>query len=77
MMPPECEICGKDFDPDDEGGLVYFKKTEECIQFEKRAEENGIVGHPPNAGWFCGEHVEAATKLIHLPLDEALGILRN
>lgn len=77
MMPPMCEICEKDFDPDKEGALVYFKKTEESLAFERRAEEQGIVGHPPNAAWFCGDHIEVGKRLIHLPLDEALGIMRH
>ena len=36
MMPPICEMCEKDFDPDEEGGLVYFRKTRESERFEKQ-----------------------------------------
>ena len=75
MRPPICDICGKSFDPDKEGELLYFKETEKSREFEKKAEEEGFVGHPPNAAWFCGEHLEHARKLSHLTLDEALEIL--
>jgi hypothetical protein len=77
MMPPICEICEMDFDPDEGGALLYFRKTEESRKFERKAEETGMVGHPPNAGWFCGNHVKAAKQLIHLPLDEALRFLKD
>jgi len=38
MMPPICEICSREFNPDKEGGLIYFKETEEGRAFERRAK---------------------------------------
>ena len=75
-MPPRCEICQKDFDPDEEGALVYFRKTDTGEKFETEAKENGFVGHPGNAAWFCGEHIVAARELVHLTLDEAVGSMK-
>lgn len=72
MRPPICEICEKYFNPDEAGGLVYFKETEAGREFERKCREEGMVGHPPDAGWFCGEHVELAKNLKHLTIDEAL-----
>ena len=72
MRPPICEICNKDFNPDREGGLLYFKKTPEGLEFDRRVEEEGIVGHPPYAGWFCGKHYPRAMKLTDMSLREAL-----
>jgi len=72
MRPPICEICNKDFNSSKEGGLLYFKETPEGREFEKRVKEEGIVGHPPDAGWFCGEHYNEAEKLVHLTLGEVI-----
>ena len=77
MRPPICEICNKDFNPTKEGGLLYFKETPEGRAFEKRVKEEGIVGHPPDAGWFCGEHFKAAEKLVHLTLGEVIEKLQS
>ncbi len=79
MIPPICELCFKDFRDEEEGGdLLYFKMTEKGREFEKRTEEEpGFTGHPPDAAWFCNEHLEEAKKLTHLTLDEAMVILRK
>jgi len=39
MMPPICEICSREFNPDKEGGLIYFKKTEKGKAFEEKAKK--------------------------------------
>ena len=54
-----------------------FKETEEGREFDRRVEEEGITGHPPDSGWFCGKHYPKAEKLVHLALGEALRILRE
>jgi len=72
MMPPICEICSREFDPDEEGGLIYFKETEDGRAFERRVKEEGITGHPPDAAWFCGLHYGEAEKLVHLTIDDAI-----
>jgi len=76
MRPPICEICDKEFDPDKEGGLIDFKETQEGRAFAKRIRETGIVGHPPDTGWFCGDHFEKAEKLAHLTIHEAIEKIR-
>lgn len=72
MRPPICEVCHKEFDPRNEGGLIFFKETVEGRAFHKKVEEEGITGHPPDAGWFCQNHYEEAEKRKHLTLGEAL-----
>jgi len=76
MMPPLCCICHKDF-PANEGKLIYFTEDEHDIQFNKRFEEPGFVGHPSNAFWFCETHYPEAAKIQHLTKQEALKILRE
>jgi len=77
MKPPVCEICHREFNPDKEGGLVFFRETEKGREFERRARREGITGHPPDAAWFCGSHSEEAKELAHLTIDEAMEILKK
>ena len=76
MKPPFCRICEKKLVDKDDGGLIYFKKRPSDIEWEKRMEEIGGVGHPLYAEWFCKKHYERANKLKHLPINEAIKILR-
>jgi hypothetical protein len=75
MKPPICRICDKTLEGQDDGGLIYFKKRHSDIQWEKRMEEIGGVGHPPNAEWFCRMHYKKAKELKELTIDKALKIL--
>ena len=77
MKPPICEICYRKFNPDEEGGLIFFKQTEKGKEFDRRVREEGITGHPPDAAWFCGLHSEEAKKLAHVTIDEAMKSLRK
>jgi hypothetical protein len=77
MRPPICYICGKRFEPSAEVDIIYFKKQKSDIKWEKRMKREGKVGHPPYAEWFCEEHYEAANKLKHLPINEALKLLES
>ncbi|MHA1477864.1 MAG: hypothetical protein ACTSPU_06665 [Promethearchaeota archaeon] len=72
MKPPICCICDKRLDYPDEGGLIYFKKRPSDQKRDKRMEEKGMVGHPPYAEWFCGDHYKKANELKELPIDKAL-----
>lgn len=76
MRPPVCDICDKDLTAD-EGGLVYFKKRPSDMEWEKRMKETNMVGHPPYAAWFCGEHYDRARELSHLPIDEAMRTIKE
>ena len=49
MRPPICRICDKRLATMDDGGLIYFKKRQSDIEWKKRMEEIGGVGHPPYA----------------------------
>lgn len=75
MKPPICRICDKSLEGNDDGGLIYFKKRPSDIEWEKRMEEIGGVGHPPNAEWFCKKHYDKAKELKEMTIDKALKIL--
>ncbi len=79
MKPPMCELCSSGFDLSDPelGDLLYFKKTASDKAWYKKAEEPGFVGHPPNAAWFCGDHIKKAKELLDFPLGEALQQMRS
>jgi hypothetical protein len=77
MKPPICHICYKDFRDREEGGLVYFKKRPDDYKWDEKMRKGGMTGHPPYAGWFCGDHYEEAKKLENLTIDEAMKILRT
>lgn len=41
---------------------MTFQPDDESRDWRRRAaEEPGFVGHPPDTGWFCGAHVDAAS----------------
>ena len=72
MKPPICRICDKELAEKDDGGLIYFKKRQSDMVWEKRMEEIEGVGHPPYAEWFCKMHYKKANELKHLFIDKAL-----
>jgi len=72
MKPPICCICDKRLDYPDEGGLIYFKKGPSDEKWDKKMEEEGMVGHPPYAEWFCGDHHKKAVALKSLSIDKAM-----
>jgi hypothetical protein len=75
MKPPVCAICeSRSFD---QGGIVYFKKRASDKEWDKRMKEEGMVGHPPYARWFCSNHYEKAESLRHMTADEAMRIMRS
>ena len=75
MKPPICCICDEKLDNPDEGGLIYFKKRTSDKKWDKLMEENGMVGHPPYAEWFCGDHYAKARELKDLTIDKALKMI--
>lgn len=75
MKPPICHICHKRLEFE-EGGLVYFKKREKDLEWDKKASKPGFCGHPPYAEYFCREHYPLAKENSRLPIDEAMEILR-
>jgi hypothetical protein len=78
MKPPICEICDKRIMDMDKGGLVYFQKTKPDEEWDRKVEEEGMIGHPPYAEWFCEEHYYLATKFSALPKRVAIvSILRE
>lgn len=77
MRPPVCAICGKEFDPSEEGGVIYFAKRQSDIKWDKKMEEIGGVGHPPYADWFCSEHYPQAKELAGETISDAMKKLRE
>jgi hypothetical protein len=77
MKPPICCICDKNLDYPDDGGLIYFKKRSLDKKWDKIMEENGMVGHPPYAEWFCKDHFKKANELKDLPIDRAMKLLET
>ena len=77
MRPPVCRICEKKLVDIDDGGLKYFKKHQSDIEWEKKMEEIGGVGHPPYAEWFCKKHYEKANNLRDLTLSDVIKLLRS
>lgn len=82
MRPPICEICDVKFVDDDlnqqgHGGLVEFKPSVEDKEVIARMQVKGWTGHPPNMGWFCKLHIEEARAIRHLPMRQAMVILRK
>ena len=75
MKPPICIICKKRFDDMKKGGLIYFKETRADKEWKKRVEEEGLLGHPPYAEWFCEDHYQEALKLKDKTKVEAVSIL--
>lgn len=78
-MPPVCEICDADLDPaTGGGGLVTFQPDDRSREWRQRAaEERGFVGHPPDTGWFCAAHIDAARQVARtLPFPEGMRTLR-
>ncbi len=69
MMPPYCSIC---MDMCEMDGLVSFKRRPSDEEWDRMSEQEGFVGHPPYLAWFCPKHIDAARKLTHLTLDEAM-----
>lgn len=77
MRPPICRICDNKLTDMNDGGLIYFKKRPSDLEWEKRIEEIGGVGHPPYAEWFCKKHFEKANELKHLTINKVLEILTS
>ncbi|MHA2288958.1 MAG: hypothetical protein ACXABG_09230 [Promethearchaeota archaeon] len=75
MKPPICCICDKNLEYPDDGGLIYFNKRPSDKKWDKIMKENGMIGHPPYAEWFCRNHFGKANKLKDLPIDKAMKLL--
>jgi len=76
-MPPICYICSERFFPDVNNGLIYFASDNETEIFKERVEKEHIIGHPPNAFWFCSKHFDTAKTFSHLSKAEALPLIKS
>lgn len=77
MRPPICEVCGERFDPGD-GALVECVGDDRSASFDERLEQPGLVGHPPNLGWFCADHRSTADVLAAThTLAEVVAVARR
>lgn len=77
MKPPICCICQSRLKDMNKGGLIYFKETELDKKWKKRMEDEGMVGHPPYAEWFCENHYQEAYELKRMTITEAFKILKK
>jgi hypothetical protein len=82
MRPPICEICEAPIEEEGlnqagYGGLVEFKPSTEDKEVIARMQIKGWTGHPPNMGWFCKLHIGEARAHRHLPLRDAMGLMRK
>ncbi len=77
VKPPICEVCNSRFDRDG-GELVDFVIDAGTEAFDERAERPGFVGHRPNGGWFCNEHLAAArARAGSMTLGDALDDIKS
>lgn len=77
MRPPECCICEKMLEGESDGGLLSFVKSPSDLDWDKKAEEPGFIGHPPYLEWFCQEHYEMAKQYQNMILREALKKIKS
>ncbi|MFN3257809.1 MAG: hypothetical protein ACE37B_19185 [Ilumatobacter sp.] len=78
MRPPDCEICDARFDPAVGGDLVRFQPDERSEAWRERAETVGFVGHPPDTGWFCADHLDVARRVAaRCSMPEGLTLIRT
>ena len=76
MRPPICDVCGAD--ASEGGALVRAVSSSDDVTWRERAEREGLVGHPPDTGWFCADHVGLARQLAPVtPLPGVLQALRK
>ncbi len=79
MRPPECDVCGADIEPGID--LIRFRSTSLHASARPPADptpEPPPVGHPDDAGWFCGRHVAAALAVAPtMTYAEALAHVRS
>lgn len=71
---PICHLCNKDFGSEyfhlqTGGGIVQFS------DFRRLPE--GAAGQPHGLEWFCNEHLEAATALASVPVEQAISKLQE
>jgi len=76
MRPPECAICGNEFEPGEKGGVVKFKKRFSDHAWIRKMKRIAGVGHPPYSDWFCEKHFDRAKELSNLPINKAMEIMR-
>jgi len=75
MKPPICAICHDKFF--EGGGIIYFKVDADDELFNKRFEQEGFIGHPSNAFWFCEKHFAKAKEVEHLTKKLAMNHLKE
>ena len=77
MRPPICAICDKDFRNSENISGVHFALSKEDVQYNKRFDQEGFVGHPAGFEWFCEDHIKLAEKYSHLTLAQAMVTMRE
>ena len=78
VKPPDCVICGRKMDEPNGGDVIWFKKSQSDLDWDKWQEENDFPeDHPPYGQVFCSKHVKTAESLSHLTYGEALEVLKK
>ena len=78
MMPPNCWLCDRGQNTGDECELIYFARTPSDQEWHDRVSEPGVFSdHPPDCGWFCDLHADAAKSLVLRDITSALDHLRT
>jgi len=57
--------------------LIYFKKRPSDYEWDRIMEIKRMIGHPPYAEWFCGDHYKKAKELEYLSIDDAMSQLKR
>ena len=77
MRPPICCLCDRGFETGHECELVAFTQVPEDVANSLRRGYEDPPEHPPHLEWFCPEHAQLATQLVHLTCTQAVAQLQS
>ena len=78
MMPPDCWLCDRGQNTQDDCELICFARTASDQEWhDQAASPFARPDHPPDCGWFCNDHIETARSLVHCDLKSALDHIRT
>jgi len=77
MRPPNCYLCERGLDTEDECELISFTKIPENVIKSVRGSIYPVPTHPDSTEWFCKEeHFNLAKQFKHLTYEEAVNQLK-
>jgi len=83
MRPPSCYLCHRTPQDVPKDGRTHFTLVRFGVAASERARPGPLIAalrrvrHPPNAVWFCDDHVMLAREHEKRPLDEALAAVER